>query len=204
MKTHRWTSLAAALALVSTVPCALAQDPAPSATPATPATPAPATPAPAAATPAGTPGAPNRDRMDQFRQWMHETMKTSLKATDEEWSVIEPLLEKVETKQREALVGRFAAFGGRRGGNRGGDRGGDRGARPGGDRPAPAVSPETEALKTALETEGTAPADIKAKLEALRASRKKAAAELDQAREDLRKVLTLRQEAALVTFGILE
>jgi len=47
-------------------------------------------------------------------------------------------------------------------------------------------------------------AAAKAKLEAVRAAHKKAAAELEQAREDLRKVLTLRQEAALVMVGILE
>lgn len=184
MKLHRWTILAAtALALLSAVPSAPAQDPATSAAP-TAGNPPP-------------PGGNNRDRMEQFRQRMREMVKTALKATDEEWAVIEPLLEKVETKQREAFASRFAAMGGRRGG----DRGGDRGNRPGGDRPVP---PETEALKAALENESTPAAEIKAKLEALRASRKKANDELNQAREELRKVLTLRQEATLVTFGILE
>jgi len=130
--------------------------------------------------------------MEQFRQKMNEMIKTSLKVNDEEWSIIQPLLEKVQTKQRESLTGRFGAFMGRRGGNGGGDRP---------DRPA---SPETDALKAALESDGTAPADIKAKLEAVRAARKKAVAELDQAREDLRKVLTQRQEASLVMLGILE
>ena len=119
---------------------------------------------------------------------MNEMIKTSLKATDDEWSVIQPLLEKVQTKQRETLASRFGAFGGRRGG----------------DRPDRSASPETDALKAALESESTSPADIKAKLEAVRAARKKATADLDQAREELRKVLTQRQEASLVMLGILE
>jgi Spy/CpxP family protein refolding chaperone len=96
-------------------------------------------------------------------------------------------------------------MGGRRGGGRpGGDQPGaaDRPERT--DRPTPPSSAETEALKTVLASEGASATDIKAKLEALRDTRKKAAAELDQAREELRKVLTLRQEATLVMVGVLE
>lgn len=134
--------------------------------------------------------------MEQFRQRINEAIKTSLKASDEEWSIIQPLLEKVQVKQREAMTGRFNFPGPRR---RGVVGEGDRGGRP--ERPA---SPEADALKAALESDATSAADIKAKLEAVRAARKKAAAELEQAREDLRKVLTQRQEAALVMVGILE
>ena len=43
---------------------------------------------------------------------------------------------------------------------------------------------------------------MKAKLQAVRDQRKQAAAELAQAREELRKVLNMRQEAALVMDGI--
>ena len=145
-------------------------------------------PAPAKATPTQGGG----DRGEQFRQKMNEYLKTALKVSDEEWSVIQPLLEKVQTKQRESFASRASLFGGHRGG-------GDRSSRS--DRPA---SPETDALKAALETESAAPADIKTRLEAVRAARKNGLAELDQAREDLRKVLTLRQEATLVMIGILE
>ena len=138
--------------------------------------------------------------MEQFRQRMNEFLKTSLKVSDEEWAIIQPLLEKVQIKQRESLGARFGMFGGRRGGP---DRAADRGT----DRPRPPghpASPEADALKAALESEVSAPADIKTKLEALRESRKKAAADLDQARDELRKVLTQRQEATLVLAGILD
>jgi hypothetical protein len=59
-------------------------------------------------------------------------------------------------------------------------------------------------LRTALENENSSPEELKAKLTAVREQRKKATAELEQAREELRKVLTMRQEAALVAMGILE
>jgi len=187
MKMTQLTSAIASLAfaLLFPVPCSLAQEP----TPAPSATPAANSPA--------DPARPPGDRMEQFRQRMNEFLKTSLKVSDEEWAVILPLLEKVQSKQREALTGRFSALGG-------GRRGGDRGGQPGANRPDRPVSAETDALKAALESESTSPADIKAKLEAVRAARKKAEAELDQAREDLRKVLTQRQEATLVMVGILE
>lgn len=198
MKMIKLTALtgAFAVALLFTAPMGMAQDEVPP--PPPPGGPEQATPVQApGATVAATPGAPKGgDRMEQFRQRMNDFLKTSLKVSDEEWGVILPLLEKVQIKQRDALVGRFGMFGGRRGGGGGG---GDRGGRP--ERPA---SPEADTLKAALESEATSPADVKAKLEALREARKKAAADLEQAREDLRKVLTQRQEATLVLAGILE
>ena len=172
-------------ALLLNAPRGNAQDPAPATPAATPAVAPSSTGAQPSAQPAA-PGGNRADRMEQFRQKMNEFLKTSLKVSDEEWAVIQPLLEKVQAKQRETLTGRFSFMM-----NRGG----------GGGRSA---SPETEALKAALESESTAPADIKDKLEAVREARKKAEAELTQAREDLRKVLTQRQEATLVMVGILE
>jgi Spy/CpxP family protein refolding chaperone len=145
------------------------------------------------------PGGRRGGNFEEFRQRMNERLKTSLKATDEEWSVLQPLIEKVQAKQREAVSGRFGGFGGRGGPGGGGDRdrGGDRGGNRGG-------SAESQALREAIEKDGTAPEEIKAKLAAVREQRKKAQGELEAAREELRKVLTVRQEAVLVTFGILE
>ena len=59
-------------------------------------------------------------------------------------------------------------------------------------------------MRAALENEGTSPETLKAKLTAVREVRKKSTAELADAREELRKVLTVRQEAMLVSYGILE
>jgi Spy/CpxP family protein refolding chaperone len=138
---------------------------------------------------------------EEFRQRMNERLKASLKVTDEEWNVIQPLIEKVQTKQRDAMSGRF---GGRGPGGPGGDRGGDRGGNTQGNRSDRPGAAESEALRTALENDSSTPEDLKAKLNAVREQRKKSAAELAAAREELRKVLTVRQEAALVSAGILE
>ena len=48
-----------------------------------------------------------------------------------------------------------------------------------------ALLPETQALKTALDSDSTSTDDIKAKLQALRDARKKSVAELEQARAGL-------------------
>jgi Spy/CpxP family protein refolding chaperone len=211
------TATVFAAALLLHAPLVSAQDDAP---PPPPPEAAPGAP--------GAPGGPGGDqnggdRREQFRQRMNERLKTSLKATDDEWSVIQPLLEKVQDKQREVMAGRFGGAGGpggpggggRRngGGNNGGNNGGaDANARPagggGGDQRragrGPTGTAESQALRSALETDGTSTTDIKAKLEALRASRKQAATEMAAAREDLKKVLNLRQEAIFVLAGILE
>ena len=135
-----------------------------------------------------------RGNPEEFRQRMADRLKGALKVSDEEWKVLQPMIEKVSAKQREAMGGRF---GGGRGGPGGGDQGG-RSDRGGGG------SPESQALRTALDNESTPPAELKTKLEALRASRSKAAAELAAAREELRKVVSVRQEAVLVSMGMLE
>lgn len=151
----------------------------------------------------------------QFQQRMNERLKEALKATDDEWAVIQPLLDKVTTKQREARAGGFGGGmmgGGRRGGNGPAGAGSPAAGETnnqnnnGGNRPnrGGAASPEADALRTTLENDSASPEEIKTKLAALRDSRKKAQTELDQARADLEKVLTVKQEATLVLMGMLE
>jgi hypothetical protein len=149
---------------------------------------------------------------------MNDRLKAALKASDDEWAVIQPLLEKVQTAQRATMMGRFGGFGGRRragGGGPGGDTaaaspavtgtaGGANPAGDGGRRFGPPSSPEAEALHTALQSDSTSNEEIQSKLQALRDARKKAQSDLEQARENLKKVLTLRQEATFVEMGVLE
>jgi hypothetical protein len=185
--------------------------PPPGAPAATPAVAGPP-PNPASLAPGGGGGA---DRMEQFRQRMNERIKTTLKASDEEWAVIQPLLNNVQEKMRETMLGRFGGGprpdrgpgGPRENGQAGGERpertnNAERPNRP--DRPASASSAEVTALRTALESDATSNTEIKAKLEALRKSREKAVADLAQARTELKAVLNLRQEAALVMMGMLD
>ena len=158
------------------------------------------------APPPPVPGGGN-DR-EAFRQRMNERLKTALKVSDDEWSVIQPLLEKVQQKQRQVMSSRMAGmFGGERRPNRPQDsnnaNNNPNAANPNANRPRPSVA-EIEALKTAVENESASADEIKTKLEAVRALRKKAEAELEASSEELRKVLTLRQEAVLVMMGILQ
>ena len=121
-----------------------------------------------------------------------------LKASDDEWTVIAPLLEKTAEKLAAARGGGFGGPGGPGGGGYGGNRGQRREGGPRGG------TPETQALRAALDDDNSTVNDVKAKLQAVRDQRKQAATELAQAREELRKVLNMRQEAALVMDGILD
>ena len=142
-----------------------------------------------------------------FQQMMADRMKTTLGATDEEWKVIEPLFTKVSDLQRQTRGGMGAMMGGGRRGRGGAAAGADAGAAPAAPA-APAAQPgelpEAAALTTILADANAKPEDIKAKLEAYRAAVKKVNDQLKTAREDLRKVLTAKQEAQLVLMGTLD
>jgi hypothetical protein len=105
-------------------------------------------------------------------------------------------------------------FGGGRGGRGqgGGDRGdrgqgGDRGDR--GPRGGPfgeddsAVSQRSRELQQAVESNASSD-ELKTKLAALREARAKAREDLTKAQAELRELLTMKQEAALVMMGMLE
>jgi len=121
-------------------------------------------------------------------------LKEKLGPTDEEWQVIEPLLKAVAAKQWEI---RRSMFSGMRRRFRGGA--------------AEDTPPEVTALQAAVDGKETPAKEIQEKLAAYRAAEKKRAEEtkqkeqeLKKAREDLRKVLTIRQEAVLVMQGTLD
>ena len=64
-------------------------------------------------------------------------------------------------------------------------------------------SPEMEALRKAIAEDAPA-AEIKEKLAAVRAAREKKEAEVQKAQDELRKLLSARQEAVAVTLGLLK
>jgi hypothetical protein len=147
----------------------------------------------------------------QMNQWMMQRMKEQLGATDDEWAVIEPRLEKVQTLARDARSG---GMGGMFGRGQFGGPGGGRG-QPGGAAPQPpqgaqptapqsAVSKAAEDLRTTLGDQNSTVAQVKEKLTAYRAEREKAREELSKAQEDLRSVLSVKQEAQLVLMGSLD
>lgn len=130
---------------------------------------------------------------------------------DEEWKVISDRVAKVSELRRASGGGApmFGAFGGR-GGPPGGGQGGPAGqggaggdARGGrGPGRGPGGSPELAALSTAVRDK-LPDAEIKSRLDRLRQTRKDSEAQLTKAQEELRAVLSVRQEAVAVVFGLL-
>ena len=127
---------------------------------------------------------------------MLDRLKEQLGSSDDEFAAIQPKIEKVFQLQMSANAGR--GMGGR--GGRGG-RGGGGGGMPGGDS---AVAKASADLRTTLDDKDAKPEDVKTKLEALRTARTAAKAELTKAQDDLKGVLTARQEAVLVEAGMLD
>jgi hypothetical protein len=141
-------------------------------------------------------------RMDpgQWRERRMNEIKEQMGATDDEWQVLAPKVEKVMTAQREIMS---AAFGGR-GFGRGPGGGGPGGPGGGGDQPQTPVVKAASELRTVLENKDASADQINEKLGALRAARKQAQADLEAAQKDLKEVLTPRQEAVLVSRSMLD
>jgi len=132
----------------------------------------------------------------QFQQRMMDDFRDRLAFTnDTDWAAVQPLIQKVFDARRDVGMPGMGMM--RRGGG-GGDNapGGRRGGFFGG------PSPEAEALQKAIDDNAPA-AQVKALLEKYRAARKDKEAKLAQAQEDLRKVLTARQEAQAALLGLL-
>ncbi len=154
-----------------------------------------------------------RERMEQWRKRASDMMRERLGATEDEWKVLQPRIEKVQTLHRQS-----------RGGMRGmmgfsGRSWGSRGSRGSGGRPAPTsptakpgtptrerseIEKKTTALGEVLKKEAPTTAEITTALTELRAARAKSQKELTQARKELQGIVTPKQEAMLVLMGTLE
>lgn len=126
-----------------------------------------------------------------MRERMASFMKDRMGANDDEWKVIEPKLTKVMDARRDAQGG--GGFGMFRG-NRGSEDTSNQ-------TPAQSAS---KALRDTLDNKDASADDIAAKLKAFRDARDKAKTDLAAAQKDLKEVLTQRQEAVLVMFGMLD
>lgn len=138
---------------------------------------------------------------EQIRQRIMDRYREQFAIKDDaEWKIISERIEKVNTARREVGTrGGFGGFGARGGGGTGsgGTGGGGRGGFAG------EPSPEAQALQTAIENNASVD-DIKAKLAKYRESQKEKEGNLAKAQEDLRKVLSGKQEAAAVLAGLLK
>lgn len=127
------------------------------------------------------------------RQRMEGFMKERLGVNDEEWKVLQPKIEKVMTARGDAMVGGFGFM-----------FGGDRRRDDDSSQQRSAVQQASRDLRTTLENKDASADEIAAKLKALREAREKAKTDLAAAQKDLKDVLTQRQEAVLVTMGMLD
>jgi len=137
----------------------------------------------------------------EFQQRMMDNIRDQLGFTnDTDWNAVEPLVQKVMDARRDVGGGGFGRlFGGRRGGGGGGGGFGGGGRRGGfGGQP----SPEADALQKLIDAD--APAEqIKDSLAKYEASQKVKQDALVSAQSDLRKVLTVKQEAQATLLGLL-
>lgn len=155
---------------------------------------------------AGNVAAQGRGNFDpeQMRARMMERYREALEVkNDDEWKIIETRITKVTDARRE-IGGGFGRGGpggfGRRGGGDSGsgdDQGGNR------RRFGPEPSPEAESLQKAIEAKASND-EIKTKLAKYRESQATKRANLEKAQDELRKVLSLRQEANAVLLGLLQ
>ena len=165
----------------------------------------------------GGPGGRGQFDPERMRQMMDQRMREQLGATEAEWKVLGPRVTKVQELSRQSRGGgRGGMMGGRGGmmGGRGGGPGGPGGNRPGGNRPgggqgAPAreltaVEKAQEQLRTVLDNTDSTPDQIKTALTTLRKDRESAKQKLAVAQQDLRKIITIRQEAICVMMGMLD
>jgi hypothetical protein len=125
------------------------------------------------------------ERMNAMRDWQYQRSMESLKAqlgvSDEEWKVVQPRIATAYNLRHPPAS--FAQE----------------------DTSASAmVSRLTRELRELLNNKDAKPEEIKTKLTALRAAKVKVQQELTQARQQLRQILTIRQEAVLVLGDLLD
>jgi hypothetical protein len=147
----------------------------------------------------------------QFQERMMQGIRDRLEVTDDqEWTAIQPLVQKVMDARMSGMAGMGRGFmgpgGGRqRGGNGGGDNpgggGGNGGQRRGG-FPGAEPSPAAEALQKAIDAKASNN-ELKSAIAKFVEERKTKQADLEKAQADLRKVLSTRQEAIASLNGLL-
>ena len=137
----------------------------------------------------------------EMQAWMMTALRERFEVTnDEEWTVISYRITKVSELRRASGGG----FGGMMTSGRGGPGGGDtsRGSTSGRSSRS-GNSTDVAALQAAIQDK-LPEAEIKARLDRVREQRKENEAKLVKAQEELRAVLSVRQEAIAVLAGLLQ
>ena len=119
-----------------------------------------------------------------------DMIKERMGVTDDEWKVIEPKFTKVSDIRREQMGSMFGGF------RRGGDDSSSQNRS--------AMQTASRELRDTLENKDATAEQIQAKLKSFREAREEAKKKLTSAQAELKEVLTQRQEAVLVSMGMLD
>jgi hypothetical protein len=135
----------------------------------------------------------------QMQQRMLENIREQMAVKDDaEWKIIEERIIKVNEARRD--VG-FGGSGMRRMFRRPGGDNNDQGNRP---RFGPEPSAEEQALDKAIDNKNASKDELKAAMAKYRTAQKDKQAKLEAAQEELKKVLDTKQEALLLSMGLVK
>jgi hypothetical protein len=139
-----------------------------------------------------------RRRFDpqQMMQRRLDQVKEDLGASDEEWSALQPKVQKVMDLQFQEMRSRM-------GGMRRGGGGGPPGGSPDDQANQNPVEKAMSDLRAAVNANASAD-DLAKKLQAVRDARAQVQTDMTKAQADLKQLLTQRQEAQMVLAGVLE
>lgn len=136
---------------------------------------------------------------DQMENMISQGLKQMLGSTDEEWSVIGPMVLKVYSLVSSQSSGvQIRSIMGRAGNQGSQMRGGNRSSS------SSTEDVALEELSALLASEETTNTQLKNKISEIRNAREKSRQDLVKARKELRELLTLKQEASLISVGLLE
>jgi DNA repair exonuclease SbcCD ATPase subunit len=128
--------------------------------------------------------------MEEWKKQAAKQMQESLGASDDEWKVLEPKIDKIQE-----LAGQVS----------GGGRMGRIAFGPAGDAAdATDAAKKLKALSDLLKNKDAKAEEVAAALKDYRDAKAKAKEELEKARKELKELLTVKQEAKLVLMGVLE
>ncbi len=144
--------------------------------------------------PAGAGGTARGGDLTQMRKALAEQMKKDLGVSDEEFTAMQPRIEKVQNLRNEMLASTMTLMYGNM-------------MRMPTTQPDAKVSDlqeKTQALRKVVDNKDSKSQEIRDALAAYRDARAKARAEQEKAQKELKEILTPRQEAILVMKGLLE
>jgi hypothetical protein len=137
----------------------------------------------------------------QMQQRMMDRYREELGFTnDTDWAAVEPLVQKVSDARREAGGGGMGRMFGRNRGGQGGGQGGPGGGMRG---MFGTPSPEEEALQKAIDDNAPS-GQIKDALAKYKSVQKEKQSKLHAAQAELKKVLSVKQEAQATLLGLVE